>query len=92
MTFASQEGKIEVVKYYIQNESEEVWNRASNSTSIFATGLKPLHRAAWNGRNSVLRELLAHVNFNMPKAATGRTPLHYAAGYGKLKATEIFSL
>jgi ankyrin repeat protein len=46
MSLASQYGKIEVVKYYIQNESEEVWNRASNTTRIHNTGIKPLHRAA----------------------------------------------
>ena len=86
MLFASEEGKIEVVRYYIQNESEEVWNRASNSTNI---GMKPLHRAAWYGRDSVLRELLAHVNDTMPTTAVGRTPLHYSAQYGHVEATEI---
>ena len=89
MSWASQDGKIEVVKYYIQNESEEVWNRASNKTDIFNSGLKPLHRAAWYGRDSVLRELLAHVNDTMPTTAVGRTPLHYSAQYGHVEATEI---
>ena len=89
MALASKFGKIEVVTYYIQNEPEKVWNRASNSSKIRGNGVTPLHRAARSGRDSVLRELLAHVNDKMPKAATGRTPLHYAAGYGKLNATEI---
>ena len=89
MLLASQFGKIEVVRYYIQNESEEVWNRASNSTDIFDNGIKPLHRAAKYGRNSVLKELLAHVNDTMPRNAVGETPLHYSAKYGRVKATEI---
>ena len=91
MLLASQEGKIEVVRYYIQNESEEVWNRASNSTDILNSGIKPLHRAALrrNGRNSVLKELLAHVNDTMPRTAVGRTPLHYSARDGHVEATEI---
>ena len=89
MSFASQGGKIEVVRYYIQNESEEVWNRASNTTDIFNTGIKPLHRAAWEGRNSVLKELLAHVNDTMPRTAVGQTPLHYSARYGHVEATKI---
>ena len=89
MSFASQQGQIEVVKYYIQNESEEVWNRASNKTDIFNSGLKPLHRAAWYGRDSVLKELLAHVNDTVPRTATGRTPLHFAASSGRVEATKI---
>ena len=89
MSFGSQYGKIEVVRYYIQNESEEVWNRASNTTVIFDTGIKPLHRAALYGRDSVLKELLAHVNDTMPRTATGRTPLHFSARKSHVTATEI---
>ena len=89
MSLASEFGGIEVVRYYIQNESEEVWNRASNTTDMFNNGIKPLHMAAWKGRNSVLKELLAHVNDTMPRTAVGYIPLHYSAIFGHEEATEI---
>ena len=87
MLLAVEYRQLNVINDYMENEKEEVWNKATGGADIYYKGWTPLHSASFNGYNSIVERLLKNVTNKRPKDETGLTPLHWSASKGYLDVT-----
>ena len=85
MTWAAEEGQLEVIKFYL--DALEDKNPPRISSDEF-NGRTPLHSAAQFGKLEVVKAITAVIRDKNPKDSHDYTPLHLASEYGHLETVE----